>query len=74
MCALLTTQCIVYLQGDLIWGELSARQHLLFYGRLKGLRVSCFVFLLVPCLRNCRKELVVVWKDVSRVTVKGMER
>ena len=45
MYALLTTQCTVYLQGDLIWGELSARQHLLFYGRLKGLRVSCFMFL-----------------------------
>ena len=70
MCALLTMQCIVYLQGDLIWGELSARQHLLFYGRLKGLRVSCFMFLLVPCMRNCRNELVVVWKDASRVAVK----
>ena len=51
-------------QHDLLWDTLTGREHLLFYGRLKNLKVKAHW---VACLL-CDKEFTAAWKISGKCT------
>lgn len=51
-------------QHDLLWDTLTGREHLLFYGRLKNLKVHAHW---VACLL-CDKEFTAAWKISGKCT------